>query len=133
MALDVELLRTTFTLVVERNPNLTASFYDVLFEKYPQARPLFSVANRKRQEQMLAQALGAVLDHLEDAPWLTQTLSALGAKHKDYGVTPEMYGWVGDALLATLAEAAGPAWSPAAKAAWTEAYGAISTMMLQGT
>jgi hypothetical protein len=28
-----------------------------------------------------------VLDHLEDAPWLTDTLGALGAKHVGYGVT----------------------------------------------
>ncbi|HEX4446419.1 MAG TPA: globin domain-containing protein [Polyangiaceae bacterium] len=130
MALDVELLRSTFVLVVERNPNLTARFYDVLFEKYPQAKPLFNPANRKRQEQMLAGALSAVLDHLEDAPWLQTTLQALGAKHKDYGVTPEMYGWVGDSLLITLAETAGPDWTPTAKDAWAAAYGAIASMML---
>ena len=27
------------------------------------------------------------------------------SKHKGYGVTPEMYGWVGDALLVVLGEA----------------------------
>jgi hemoglobin-like flavoprotein len=130
MGLDATLLRSTFALVVERNPNLTARFYDVLFEKYPQVRPLFGRADMKRQQQMLAQALGAVLDHLEDAPWLTTTLKALGAKHKDYGVTLEMYDWVGDALLVTLGETAGTEWSPAAKDAWTAAYGAIVSLML---
>ena len=130
MGLDAALLRSTFTLVVERNPNLTGRFYDILFARYPQVTPLFGRADMKRQQQMLASALGAVLDHLEDAPWLTTTLKALGAKHKDYGVTVEMYDWVGATLLATLAEAAGPDWSPAAKEAWTVAYGTIVSLML---
>ena len=81
---------------------------------------------------MLTDALVAVVDHLEDAPWLTSTLGALGAKHKDYGVTPEMFDWVGTCLLAALAEAAGPDWSREAEVAWTEAYGAIAALMKSG-
>jgi len=45
-------------------------------------------------------------------------------------VTSEMYGWVGSSLLATLAEVTGPAWTPELNAAWTEAYGAIVSMMV---
>ncbi len=30
----------------------------------------------------------------------------MGAKHLDYGVTNEMYDWVGECLVATLAEVA---------------------------
>jgi hemoglobin-like flavoprotein len=132
MALDVALLRSSFELVLERNPELTKRFYDILFEKYPQAKPLFSRNARNKQEEMLAKALVAVIDHLEDAPWLKETLSALGTKHKEYGVTAEMYGWVGDALLTTLGEAAGKEWTPALKSNWTEAYGAIASMMQAG-
>jgi hemoglobin-like flavoprotein len=77
----------------------------------------------------LTSALVAVLDHLEDAPWLQTTLGALGAKHVGYGVTREMYDWVGASLLATLAEVAGPAWTPDLQGAWSEAYGAIASLM----
>jgi hemoglobin-like flavoprotein len=130
MALDVTTLRHTFALVIERNPDVTTRFYEVLFEKYPQVKPLFSPSGQKRQEAMLAQALVSVLEHLEDAPWLTETLTALGAKHKDYGVTREMYDWVGDALLLTLAETAAAQWTPAVAQAWADAYGAIASLML---
>lgn len=130
MALDVPLLRGSFELVLKRNPSLTARFYEILFDRYPQAKPLFRRNTIKQQETMLAHALVAVMDHLEDAPWLKQTLAALGAKHVGYGVTPEMYDWVGDALLAAMAEAAGKDWSPKLAAQWTEAYGAIVSMML---
>jgi hemoglobin-like flavoprotein len=94
-------------------------------------KPLFG-RNNAKQAEMLQQALVAVMEHLEDATWLTQTLEAMGAKHLDYGVSDEMYAMVGDSLLATLAEIAGDDWTPPLAAAWTDAYGAIAGLMQQG-
>lgn len=132
MALNVPLLRQSFELVVERQPQITPRFYEILFERYPAARPLFGRNSAENQQKMLQDALVAVVEHLEDAPWLHQTLTALGRKHVGYGVTDEMYGWVGDALLTTLGEIAGKDWTPELKAAWTEAYQAIVSMALEG-
>jgi hemoglobin-like flavoprotein len=129
MPLNAPLLRSSFELVVQRQPQLVHRFYEILFERYPTVKPLFNRNAPARQEQMLTEALVAVIDHLEDAAWLTGTLQQLGAKHRGYGVTPEMYGWVGDSLLATLAEVAGKDWTPQLAAAWTEAYGAIASLM----
>lgn len=132
MSLNVNLLRQSFDLVIERSPELTHRFYEVLFERYPAARPLFPTHRLADQEKMLAQALVAVVDHLEDAPWLKSTLHALGAKHVSYGVRDEMYAWVGDALLATLREVAGEAWNAELEQAWSEAYAAIAGLMQEG-
>lgn len=132
MALNVELLRSSFELVVGREPELTRRFYDRLFATYPLVRPLFSRKSRDQQERMLREALVAVMEHLEDAPWLERNLAALGAKHVEYGVTEEMYDWVGECLLATLAEAAGDDWNDELAEAWTEAYGAIASLMQAG-
>lgn len=132
MALDVTLLRSSFDLVVERQPMLTARFYEVLFERYPRARALFHRRPPEVQQNMLQEALVAVLDHLEEAEWLRDTLLGLGAKHADYGVSDEMYDWVAESLLATLAEVAGDQWNEALHAAWTAALGAIAGMMKEG-
>ncbi len=132
MALNVPLLRSSFDLVVERQPQLTPRFYEILFSRYPQVQPLFGRNARAQQAEMLQQALVAVLDHLEDATWLEETLMAMGQKHVDYGVTNEMYDYVGDSLLATIAEVAGDDWSDELAAAWTEAYGAIASLMQRG-
>jgi len=132
MSLPVAELRQSFETMIEREPELTRRFYEIFFERYPQVMPLFGRNSRVRQEQMLAQALGALLDHLDDASWLGNVLPALGAKHVAYGVTDEMYGWVGECLLAAMAAASGPDWSPALEAAWTSAYGAVAGLMLQG-
>lgn len=132
MALDVPALRTSFHLLFARAPNLIPRFYDVLFARHPRARPLFGSAARHQQEQMLARALIAVMNHLDDEPWLRDQLGALGAKHDAHGVLPEMYEWVGDALLTTLADVAGDTWTPALERSWSEAYEVIAGMMRQG-
>jgi hemoglobin-like flavoprotein len=131
MALDADLLRTSFALIAERSPDLTSRFYEIFFERYPVVRPLFG-ASTAQQERMLRDALTAVLDHLDDAPWLTQTLHALGAKHVGYGVRDEMYRWVVECLLAALAEAAGDAWTAEVQSAWAAALEAVASMMLTG-
>ena len=131
MTLDPDILRSSFELVIDRRPDLTLRFYEILFERYPQLQRLFG-RDRTLQSKMLAEALAAVIDHLEDPPWLQTTLGALGAKHVGYGVTDEMYDMVGDALLATLGEVADEAWTPAVAAQWAMAFGAISSMMKAG-
>lgn len=132
MALNPEVLRSSLTLVVTRKPDLTLRFYEILFSKYPELQPLFGRNSREAQAKMLAEALVATVDHLEDAPWLVQNLGAMGARHRGYGVSDDMYPKVGDALLATLAEVAGDEWTEEVKGAWVEAYGAIVSLMLKG-
>jgi len=130
--MQLSLLRDSFAQVIEREALITPRFYQILFARYPQVRPLFGHNAAARQQQMLQEALVAVLDHLEDAQWLEQTLGGMGAKHVAYGVTDEMYPWVGECLIATLAEIMGAAWTPAHDEAWRAAYGAITTLMLRG-
>lgn len=132
MALDVGLLRDSFALVLDRRPDVTHWFYEELFRRYPESRSLFGRHSLEAQEQMLAEALVAAVDHLEDGEWLQANLGALGTKHAEYGVTEEMYGWVGESLLATFASAAGDDWTPELEQAWTEAYQALAGLMLAG-
>jgi hemoglobin-like flavoprotein len=132
MELDPRLLRDSFQLVIEQAPDLTARFYETLFRRKPELEALFHSRPRAAQERMLGEALGAVLDHLEDAPWLQAQLGALGAAHVDYGVTREMYDDVGAALLETLGDAGGTAWTAELETQWTLAYGAIRDLMLAG-
>ena len=133
MSLNVALLRTSFELVVTRQPNLTHIFYNELFTRHPEAQGLFGSNSRAKQEKMLAEALTAVLDNLEDTPWLTNTLAGLGQKHVGYGVTAEMYNWVGESLLVTIARVAGNDWNQELEEAWTNSYGAIVSLMLPKT
>jgi hemoglobin-like flavoprotein len=132
--LNAAVLRENFQIVVERCPDLGHRFYEIFFMRYPQVKGMFGHGREAlaRQEKMLTDALVAVMDHLDDAPWLVQTLRTLGARHVDYGVKDEMYGWVGASLLEALAEASGPAWTQEVATAWTDAFNAIAGLMLEG-
>jgi hemoglobin-like flavoprotein len=131
MGLDIEALTESFALVAEQETALASRFYEILFERYPQTRAMFG-PRVAQQAKMLTQALAAVVEHLEDSAWLGTTLHALGAKHVEYGVRDEMYDWVGECLIAALAEIAGPAFTPRVKDAWIAAYGAIAELMKRG-
>jgi hemoglobin-like flavoprotein len=130
---DVPALRSSFEKIIERAPEVTSLFYDRLFSEHPDLRALFVRNAPTVQAKMMNDTLLAIIDRLEDAPWLQSGLAALGARHATYGVTDEMYPRVGASLLATLAEAAGPeVWTPAVADAWAQAFAAITSMMLDG-
>ena len=132
MGVDVKALRESFALLADREPELTRRFYDLLFERYPQVVPLFQRRSRGSQEAMLRDALIAVLGRIEDGVWMTTTLRTLGARHATYGVTDEMYDWVGGCLLDTFAAVGGADWTPAVARAWEDAYGVLARLMKEG-
>lgn len=130
--MNPELLESSLVLVDAPDDGLTRRFYDILFERYPEVRPMFG-ADIRPQATMLREAVVAVLGHLDDAAWLGQTLGALGARHAELGVTPPMYDAVAECMIAAMAEIGGDAWTAAMTAAWTEALTAVAGLMLAGT
>ena len=130
--MNESLLRSSLEIAIEREGAITPRFYEILFARHPEARPMFSRNEPEKQQKMLQDALVAVLDHLDDAGWLDETLGGMGRIHVDYGVEPHMYEWVGEALIAALEEAVGDDWTPDHAAAWTAAYAAIRDRMLAG-
>ena len=129
---DKELLLESVGWASEREALITRRFYEILFERHPEVQPLFSRNSREAQAKMLQDAVVMAIDHLEDAAWLKETIGAVGAKHVDYGVTDEMYPWVGEALVATMAEHCGSRWTPAHEAAWVRTWGALQSLALAG-
>lgn len=125
-------IRKNLELVATRAPDLTARFYERLFERHPELRGMFGRRSAEAQQRMLLEAIVAVVDHLDDAAWLGETLGALGAKHVDYGVRDEMYPLVGSALVATLADVSGDEWDAETEAAWTAALGFVAETMIAG-
>ena len=73
--------------------------------------------------------LNAAVDNVDDLVALVPTLKALGRRHVGYGVCDEHYDAVGQALLGALHRHSTQMWTPAAAAAWTEAYRALSGVM----
>jgi len=64
---------------------------------------------------------------------LTRTLVKLGERHLRYGVMPDHYPVVGQALLSVLENVLGDKrWTPEVKRGWSQVYGLISSAMISG-
>lgn len=127
-----ELLHQSIEIAAQKEPIITRRFYEILFERYPQVKPLFGRNAADQQAQMLQETILAALEHLDDAEWLEHNVGALGARHVDYGVTEEMYAWVGECLVASLAELCGDAWTEEHAASWVGVYGVLTDLALKG-
>ncbi len=131
MSLDVELLETSFAAIQSRANELSATFYRRLFAENPAVRPLFR-GDARSQERKLAQALAMIVKSLRAPEKLERYLLEMGREHVAHGAQPAHYPIVGRTLLEALADVAGPLWSPKLEKAWSDAYGAVSAIMLRG-
>ena len=127
---DVRLLRDTLELTLATDDTFPTRFYERLFAAHPEVRALFHRSTPGAQNKLFAQKLTALIDHVDDPAWLDRELGTLAQNHARYGVTPEMYPWVGEALIDTLREACGDAWSAEAERAWRAAYASLVTAIL---
>ena len=66
------------------------------------------------------------LDRLEE---IRPAIEDLGRRHAGYGVTDEHYASVGGALLWTLGQGLGAAFTPEAEEAWAETYWTLASIM----
>ncbi len=126
------LLRESLAIVVACESSVLGIFYKLLFERHPEARQLFHRKALEVQERLLLEVLSWSIEHLDDSVALERTLGPLGARHVGYSVTPEMYGWVGDALIDTIAHVSGAVWTNELAENWQEAYSRLVGVMLAG-
>jgi methyl-accepting chemotaxis protein len=130
--MDVEMLEHSFDLVGGRGEELTARFYERLFEVAPATRALFAHVDQPRQEHALLAALVALRGALREPGALVPRLEQLGARHVRYGARPEHYPVVGAVMLEVMAEIGGDRWRPEYSAEWARALQLVAEAMLAG-
>jgi methyl-accepting chemotaxis protein len=80
----------------------------------------------------LVQMLDTALNMLgPDIELLTEIMQELGLKHVRYGVKPEMFPIMGDALLHTLESTLKDDFTEPVREAWVEIYSALSQDMIR--
>jgi hemoglobin-like flavoprotein len=134
MLTDVELnlLRDSYELAIERDDDFPRLFYDILFYRHPEVEQLFVRNTLNAQRLMVGQTLVAIVEHLDNDAWLAEHVRSLGRGHVEYGVTPEMYDWMGEAMIEAVAERCGADWTPAHDRAWRAGYARIVEVMRAG-
>ena len=130
--LRIELVETSFEKIKPRAVEFVSSFYQNLFETYPETQRLFGKTDMDKQGKKLLNSLILLVEGLRTPELLVPILKDLGARHKGYGTVAEYYPLVGDILLQTFAEYLQEDWTPEVAQAWLEIYTTTSQLMLEG-
>lgn len=126
---QVTLVQTTFAKVAPISDKAAILFYDRLFELAPQVRAMFPTDLTEQRRKLMA-TLAVVVGGLSNLQSVLPAASALAKRHVAYGAQPAHYPVVGAALLWTLEQGLGAAWTPEVAAAWTAAYTTLSGYMI---
>ncbi len=125
---DIKTVQDTFAIVRPSAEQVAETFYGRLFEIAPEVRSLFP-DDIKPQGRKLMTMLATVVDKLDQLDSLIPAVQDLGRRHTEYGTQPQHYDVVGEALLWTLEQGLGEAFTPEAKEAWTRAYTTLAGVM----
>ena len=132
MALDsakIDLVQASFAKVAPIADQAAAIFYEKLFTISPEVQPLFNAPLDEQGRKLMA-TLAVVVNGLRDLEKILPVAGDLAVRHVGYGVKPEHYAPVGQALLETLDVGLGVDFTPDTRDAWTEAYTALSGAMI---
>jgi hemoglobin-like flavoprotein len=126
---NLPLLRQTWATAAGHGDAFVAWFYGALFLRHPEMRDLFG-ADMASQRAKIADTLDLVVQGADNLEAVVPKLRRLGRMHRRFGVTPDMFPAVGEALLATFPRFCGADWTPEAHDTWAQAYGLVSGVML---
>jgi nitric oxide dioxygenase len=126
---QIDLIQASFVRIAPSADEAARRFYARLFEIAPELRPMFR-GDMAEQGRKLMGMLAVVVQNLRDMPTLLPVAGALAERHVGYGVRPEHYPPVGQALIETLAGALGDEFTAEVRTAWADAYAALSGAMI---
>ena len=127
-----QLIRDSFAIVHQMPEAIAMLFYGRLFNLDPGLRSLFKI-DMLTQSRKLMDTLIAVVDSLDRFDHLRPMLRELGRKHTvEYGVRPEHYQVLIEALLWAFAQAMQSQFYPETKAAWRTVLEDITREMQAG-
>ena len=125
------LIRRSFDEMWPMRRNLAVKFYDRFFEACPDARRLFP-SDMERQHLKLMDTIAALVGTLDNQALFQSIITHTARQHARFGVTSSQLNAFGDALISSLEQQLGPAFTPELKQAWIALYAAIQTEMLSG-
>lgn len=123
------LVQATFAQVTPIADRSAALFYRRLFELDPSLKPLFR-GDMQEQGKKLMRMIAIAVNGLDRLGELLPAVQDLGRRHVNYGVTAAHYDTVGAALLWTLEQGLGPAFTPQVRDAWSTVYGLLAQTMI---
>ena len=128
---QIELVKVTWVKVVPIADKAAELFYGRLFELDPSVKSMFKT-DMTEQGKKLMKTINIAVEALDDVEPLIPTLKEMGAAHAGYGVKDKDYNTVGAALLWTLEQGLGDAFTDEVKNAWGAVYEVLANTMKEG-
>jgi hemoglobin-like flavoprotein len=126
------LVQSTWELVHPISGHAATLFYGKLFELDPSLKALFT-GDMQSQGIKLMKTLGIAVNGLNNLEAIVPVVRELGQRHVGYGVKEAHYSTVGEALLWTLGQGLGDAFTPDVEKAWASVYGVLSGVMIEAS
>ena len=128
---QIALVQASFKTLQPIADQAAQLFYNRLFEIDPSLRSMFR-GDMQEQGRKLMQMIGVAVGALNRLEQILPTVEDLGRRHAAYGVRDEHYATVGAALIWTLKQGLGEAFTPDVREAWIAMYTAVATAMQRG-
>jgi len=125
---QLTLIKDSWSRVVPISATVAELFYARLFEMDPSLRPLFK-GDMKVQGEKLMKMITVAVNNLDRLDAVVPAVRELGGRHLEYGVKNSHYDTVGAALLWTLGQGLGDAFTDDVRSAWTDVYMLLATNM----
>ena len=125
---QIQLVQDSWKQVLPISDQAAELFYGRLFELEPSYRRLFTT-DPTEQGRKLMQMITVAVNGLNRLDTIVPAVEELGLRHLDYDVTEEMYDTVGEALLWTLEQGLGEAFTVDVEMAWIETYQTLADVM----
>ncbi|MGD2118331.1 MAG: globin domain-containing protein [Chromatiales bacterium] len=126
----IETVKATIPVLKEHGLAITTRMYDVLFEKYPETKSLFSGAPGE-QPKILAGAIAAYAMNIDNLGALNDAVGRMVAAHVRTNVKAEHYPMVGDSVLTAMQDVLGDAATPEILDAWKEAFFFLADILIE--
>jgi nitric oxide dioxygenase len=125
-------VKSTAPILAKEGENITALFYQKLFDNHPELQHVFNMANQARGEQKkaLADSVFAYATHIDKLDALGPAVTRIAHKHASLQIQPDQYPIVGKYLLEAICDHLSISPDDPVIAAWGEAYGALAAIFV---
>ena len=128
---EQQLIRSSWAVVEPSADDVAKLFYARLFQVDPRLSRLFRDSDMEKQRMVLMQTLTVVVRNIDRLDQIIPEVEALGRRHAGYGVTADQYAAVGSALVWTIEQGLGDAFTDETGHAWADAYRRVSSAMIE--
>jgi hemoglobin-like flavoprotein len=127
---QIDLITGSFDAIWPVRRKLSRLFYSRFFELAPDTKRLFP-SDMDRQHIKLMDTIAAIVGALDQRALFQSIITHTGRRHAQFGANQSHFVAFGDAMIWSLEQQFGPAFTPELRAAWVALYDAVQSEMIR--